>query len=73
MLTDSESLFKTLKKARYTTERCLLVDIAAAWQAYNAKDISNIGLIASCYSAADGLKKIVSKPRVIKDINNRIH
>jgi hypothetical protein len=34
MLTDSESLFKTLNRARYTTERRLLVDIAAARQAY---------------------------------------
>jgi hypothetical protein len=66
MLTDSESLFKTLTKARYTTERRLLVDIAAARQAYHAKDISNIGLIASRYNAADGLTKIGSNPALYK-------
>jgi uncharacterized protein YjgD (DUF1641 family) len=58
MLTDSESLFKTLTKARYTTERRLLVDISAARQAYHAKDISIIGLIASRFNAADGMTKI---------------
>jgi hypothetical protein len=58
MLTDSESLFKTLTRARYTTERRLLVDIAAARQAYQSREISNIGLIRSEDNAADGLTKL---------------
>jgi hypothetical protein len=58
MLNDSESLFKTLTRSRYTTERRLLVDIAAAGQAYHSREISNIGLIASQDNVADGMTKL---------------
>jgi hypothetical protein len=66
MLTDSEALFKTLTKTRYTSERRLLVDIAAARQAYQMKEISNIGLIASSDNVADGLTKLSSNPALYR-------
>jgi hypothetical protein len=58
MLTDSESLFKTLTGTRYTTERRLLIDIAAARQAYQSREISNIEYIRSADNAADALTNI---------------
>jgi hypothetical protein len=58
LLTDSESLFKTLTNARYPTERRLLIDVAAMRQAYTRKEISNIALIDSNDNAADGLTKL---------------
>jgi len=45
-------------KASHPTEKRLLVDIAAARQAYNRFDISNVGLIASCDNIADALTKV---------------
>ena len=47
MLTDSKALFDVLTRTRYTTERRLMVDIAAAREAFHERIISNIGLIRS--------------------------
>ncbi|CDF36780.1 unnamed protein product [Chondrus crispus] len=57
VLTDSKQVFDTITKASKTTERRLLIDIAAARQAYNRQEISNIGLVASEDMVADGLTK----------------
>jgi hypothetical protein len=57
LLTDSEVLFSTLARDKYAKERRLLLDIAAVRQAYQAKEISNIGLIASKDNSADALTK----------------
>jgi hypothetical protein len=57
MLTDSKALFDILTRTRYTTERRLMVDIAAARDAYHERIISNIGLIRSEFNIADGLTK----------------
>ena len=57
-LTDSKILFDVLTKSRYTTERRLMVDIAAARQAYNNRHIDNIALIKSEFNPADALTKI---------------
>ena len=58
MLTDSQALFDVLTRARYTTEKRLMIDIAAARQAYSSKEIDNIALIESQYNPADGLTKV---------------
>lgn len=58
MQTDSEKLFNVLTRAKYTTERRLMVDISAARGAHSDRLISNIGLIASAVNPADGLTKI---------------
>lgn len=57
MFTDSRQLFDVLTRSNYTTERRLMVDIAAAREAYNDSTISNIGLIRSQYNIADALTK----------------
>ena len=57
MLTYSKALFDVLTRTRYTTERRLMVDIAAAREAYHEWIISNIGLIRSEFNIADGLTK----------------
>jgi len=58
IFTDSKQLFDVVTKASHPTEKRLLVDIAAARQAYNRFDISNVGLIASCDNIADALTKV---------------
>jgi hypothetical protein len=45
MLTDSEGLFDVLVKSLSTQERRLMIDIAAAKQAYDTKEISDMGFI----------------------------
>lgn len=57
ILTDSNQVFDVLTRAKYTTEKRLMVDIAAARQAYNERIISNIGLIRSEYNLAGSLTK----------------
>jgi hypothetical protein len=61
LLTDSESLYSTLTRGKYTKERRLLLDIAAVWQAYKMHELLNIGVIDSAHNLADGLTKL--KPR----------
>lgn len=58
MLTDSKLLFDVITGNRYTTEKRLMVDIAAVREAYNDRIIANIGLIRSEYNAADAMTKI---------------
>ncbi|OSX76619.1 hypothetical protein BU14_0183s0011 [Porphyra umbilicalis] len=57
MFTDSKQLFDVVTKASHPTEKRLLVDIAAARQAYNRQDLSNVGLVASENNIADALRK----------------
>jgi len=57
MFTDSKQLFDVVTKASHPTEKRLLVDIAAARQAYNRQDLSNVGLVASENNIADALSK----------------
>ena len=58
MFTDSKQLFDVVTKASHPTEKRLLIDIAAARQAYNRQDMSNVGLIASDNNIADALSKV---------------
>ena len=57
MRTDSLQMFDVVTKASSTTERRLMIDIAAARESYNREEISNVGLIMSEHNIADGLTK----------------
>jgi hypothetical protein len=58
MFTESQALFNVVTRNKTTTERRLMVDVAAARQAYHSMIISNIGLIKPCYNPADELTKV---------------
>lgn len=58
ILTDCESLFKTLVKSSTTSERRLTIDIRAAWGAFNRNEIANVRWVWSKNSIADGLTKV---------------
>jgi len=57
IFTDSKQLFDVVTKGSHPTEKRLMVDVAAARQAYARHDISNVGLIASNDNLADPLTK----------------
>lgn len=57
MLTDSKQLFDVVTRTSHPTEKRLLIDIAAAREAYNRQDLSNVGLVTSEDNMADGLTK----------------
>lgn len=61
ILKDSKQVFDTITMASTTTKRRLLIDIAAARQAYNRQEISNIGLVSSEDMIADGLTKTTAE------------
>jgi hypothetical protein len=62
MLTAYQALLNVLIRNKTTTERHLMVDVAATMPAYHSMIISNIGLIKSCYNPADGLTKVGCNP-----------
>jgi hypothetical protein len=62
MFTDSQALFNVLTRKNATTERRLMVDVAAARQAYHSNIISNVGFIKPCHNPADGLTKVGCNP-----------
>ena len=57
--TDSLQMFHVVTKASSTTERRLMIDIAAARESYNREEISTVGLVLSKHNIADGLTKEV--------------
>ena len=58
MLTDSQALFDVLTRAKYTSEKRLMIDIEAARQSYSNKEIDSIALIESEYNPANALTKV---------------
>lgn len=50
-------MFDVLSKASSTTDRKLMIDIAAGRESYNQEEISNVGLVMSEHNIADGLTK----------------
>lgn len=57
LLTDSKSLFDVISKGSRTSEKRMMLDIAAAREGFRDKIISGIGFIRSSTNVADGLTK----------------
>lgn len=57
MFTDSLQMFDVITKASSTTERRLMIDIAATRESYNRQEISNVGLVSGEDNMADALTK----------------
>ena len=47
MPTDSKQMFDVITRASHTTKKRLMIDVAAARDAYNEHEISNVGLVKS--------------------------
>jgi len=57
MLTDSRQMFDIMTRASQKTEKRLMIDLAAARDACNKQETSNVGLFKSEHDIADGLTK----------------
>ena len=57
MIADSKKLFDFITKDSQTTEKRLMIDIAAAKESYNRHDVSNVGLVLSEDNVANGVIK----------------
>lgn len=62
MFTDSKQLFDVVTKASHSSEKRLMIDIAAAREAYNRHDITSVGLIASEHNLSDAMTKLRCGP-----------
>ncbi len=58
LLTDSKSLFNVISKGSRTSEKRMMLDIAAAGEGFRDRIISDIGFVRSL---ADGLTKSMSQ------------
>lgn len=58
MLTDFESLPRSLLKCSTTAEKRLMIDTRATREAYENVEIPNIGCFSSNQNTADGLAKV---------------
>lgn len=58
LVTDSDSLFKVVVKSSTTTERRLMIDMLTAREAYQKREIDDMGWIRSDGNLADGLTKM---------------
>eukprot|EP00171_Calliarthron_tuberculosum_P000537 IDg537t1 len=61
LFTDSKSLFDVISKGSRTSEKRLMLDIAAAREGFRNKTISDIGFVRSSSNIADGLTKAMSQ------------
>lgn len=61
LYTDSKSLFDVISKGSRTSEKRLMLDIAAARQGFNNFEISNIGFVRTADNIADGLTKAMNQ------------
>jgi hypothetical protein len=62
LLTDSRPLFDILVCAKCTTEKRLMIGIAAAREGFNRRDITNVCLIRSEHNVANAMTKLNSNP-----------
>ncbi len=57
MFTDSKQIFDVITRASLTTEKTLMIDIAATREAYYRNEISNVNLVSGDVNPADVLTK----------------
>ncbi len=61
LFTDSKCLFDIISKGSRTSEKRLMLDVAAAREGFQSKLISDIGFVRSSHNLADGLTKPIQQ------------
>ncbi len=65
LLTDSKSLFDVISEGTRTSEKRVMIDIAAAREGYMLGDISDIGHVSGGKNIADGLTKRINQAALL--------
>ena len=66
ILTDSKSLLDVISKGSRTSEKRMMLDIAAAREGFRDKVISDIGFMRSSLNNAEGLTKAMQQKSLQK-------
>jgi len=72
MYTDSKSLFDIITKCSHTTEKRLMIDVAAVREGYERFEISDIGFIRSEHNIAVGLTKLNGSKALLRMLGGTI-
>jgi hypothetical protein len=67
ILTDRLSLFDGLIKATATSEKRLMIDLAAAKESYKKREIETLGFVRTEYNSADVFTK-VTRCKMLEEI-----
>ena len=73
LFTDSKSLFDIISRGSKTSEKRLMLDVAASREGFKNKDISNIGLVRSEHNIADGLTKQMAQGTIRNLLETSTH
>ena len=65
MFTDSKSLFDVITKCTMTAEKRLMIDIFAINQAYDGREITNVGFVRSENNIANGFTKVMKSESLL--------
>ncbi len=71
LLTDSKSLFDVISKGSRTSEKRMMLDIAAARERYRRRDIFNIGFVRSSKNLVYGLTKPMNQASFLSVLRSR--
>ena len=66
LFTDSKCLFDVISKGSRTSEKRMMIDIAAAREGFKRKEISDIGFVRSSNNIADGLTKAMNQSALLR-------
>ena len=66
LFTENKYLFDAVSKGTRTSEKRLILDIAAAKEGFESKDISDIGFVRSNCNLADGLTKRMKQASLLE-------
>lgn len=70
MLTDSKQLFDAITRSTRTKERRLMIDIAAAKESFEKREISDLGLVSTQHMLADCLTKVMHPNQLLQVVSS---
>ena len=65
MLVDSKQLFQSISHSTRTKEKRLMIDLAASKEAFNKKEITDLGLVRTNFMLADCFTKVMKPTQLV--------
>ena len=72
MLVDSKQLFQSISHGTRTKEKRLMIDLAASKQAFNRKEITDLGLVRTNHMLADCFTKVMKPTQLVDAMKSGI-